>query len=158
VDIRNLFTEWAVALITGLNAEADDETKARVMEYCGRACAVTYGSVETAKTVRNDVKGIDEFLEEINRVDGFWCGTWVRDGNAVYSVCVSCGCPLVLGGLLEQSPVFCNCSRGWVKAVFEEVFGERVEVKLENAIGRGDPVCKFVVSTLDASDVRRIPG
>ncbi|UCE28178.1 MAG: hypothetical protein JSW52_05375 [Candidatus Coatesbacteria bacterium] len=146
MDIRKLFTEWAAALIAGLDAETDDETKARVMEYCGRACALTYGSIETAKTIRNGVKEIDEFLDEIKRVDGFWCGTWVRDGDIVYSICEDCGCPLVLGGLVEQSPVFCDCSRGWVKAVFEEVFRGPVEVKLEQAIGRGDPVCKFVVS------------
>jgi len=152
VDIRKLFAEWAAALMAGLEAETDDETKARVMEYCGRACALTYGSIETAKKIRNGVKEIDEFLEEINRIDGFWCGAWTRDGDAVYSICEACGCPLVSSGLVEPSPVFCDCSRGWVKAVFEEAFGEPVEVKLEQAIGRGHPACKFVVSPLGSTE------
>jgi predicted hydrocarbon binding protein len=155
VDMQKLFKEWAAALLAGLDAEADDETKTRVMEYCGRACALTYGSLEKAKSIRNGVKGIDEFLEEISGVDGFWCGAWIRDGDAVYSVCTVCGCPLVLGGLVERSPIFCDCSRGWVKAVFEEVFREPVDVKLEQAIGRGDPVCKFVVSRADSSSDTR---
>lgn len=40
---------------------------------------------------------------------------------------------------------FCNCSRGWVKTVFGTVSGRPVEVELKQAIGRGDPVCEFVV-------------
>jgi predicted hydrocarbon binding protein len=152
VDERELLTEWAAAVLAGLDAEADDETKARVMEYCGRACARAHGSVETVKAIRSRVGGIEDFLEEINRVDGFWCGTWLRDGDAVYSICAACGCPLVTGGLVEPSPVFCNCSRGWVKAVFEEVLNGPVDVKLEQAIGRGDPVCEFVVSPARSSE------
>jgi predicted hydrocarbon binding protein len=146
VDVRELLTEWAAALLAGLDAEVDENTKTRVMEYCGRACAIAHESVETANAIRREVGGIDEVLEELNRVNGFWCGTWIREGDVIYSICADCGCPLVTEGLLEPSPVFCECSRGWVKAVFEEVFGGPVDVELEQAIGRGDPTCKFVVS------------
>ena len=48
-------------------------------------------------------------------------------------------------GYLENSPTFCLCSRGWVKAVFTEALGERVDVDLVQSIGRGDECCKFVV-------------
>jgi hypothetical protein len=37
------------------------------------------------------------------------------------------------------------CSLGWVKAVFEIIAGAPVQAKLEQAIGRGDPVCEFMV-------------
>ena len=74
-----------------------------------------------------------------------WCGSWVRDGDVITSVCEQCGCPLVRAGWVRPSPAFCNCSRGWVKAVFETALGRPVEVELGQAIGRGDPVCRFLV-------------
>jgi len=42
-------------------------------------------------------------------------------------------------------PNFCSCSVGWIKEVFETASGRPVRVELEQTIGRGDPVCKFIV-------------
>jgi len=69
----------------------------------------------------------------------------VRNQDAIACVCERCGCPLVNDGLVSSSPIFCSCSRGYVKAVFEVILGGPVVVELEQAIGRGDPVCRFVV-------------
>lgn len=141
----DLLRRWLEAVVAGLDAEVDEGTRARIVGYCGRACALYHGSIETIKTIQRNTGGIDELLEELNQQEGFWCGEWVRDGDIVYSVCETCGCPLVRASLVELSPTFCDCSRGWVKAVFETVFGRPVEVELEQAIGWGDPVCKYVV-------------
>ena len=69
-----------------------------------------------------------------------------RQGK-IHTVCTECGCPLVQEGYVENSPTFCLCSRGWVKAVFTEALGEEVDVDLVRAIGRGDECCEFVVNS-----------
>jgi len=140
-----LLRGWIAALVSGLHAEADQETAARVMEYCGRACAAHFGSVAAVETLRRDLEGIDELLERLNQQEDFWCGRWVRDGEVIYSVCERCGCPLVQTGWVEVSPTLCQCSRGWVKTVFEAVLDRPVDVDLQQAIGRGDAVCRYVV-------------
>ena len=140
-----LLNKWLATLMAGLDAEVDERIRAQVMGSCGRACALHHGSIETVKTIQCNVREIDELLDELNRQKNFWCGRWVRDGDTIYSVCEECGCPLVRAGLVELSPTFCHCSRGWVKAVFETALGSPVKVELEQAIGRGDPVCKFIV-------------
>jgi predicted hydrocarbon binding protein len=43
----------------------------------------------------------------------------------------------------ELSGTYCNCSRGWAKALFEEATGKPVEVTLEKSIIRGDDQCKL---------------
>ena len=48
-------------------------------------------------------------------------------------------------GYLDNNPTFCLCSRGWVKAAFTEALGEKVDVELLQAIGRGDECCEFLV-------------
>jgi len=140
-----LLRKWLAVLMAGLDAEVDERTRAQMMEYCGRACALHHGSIETVKTIQHTAKEIDELLDKLNQQKDFWCGRWVRDRDTIYSVCKECGCPLVRAGWVELSPTFCHCSQGWVKTVFETALGRPVEVELEQAIGRGDQVCKFIV-------------
>lgn len=140
-----LLDRWLEALMTGLETEVDGRTRARLMECCGQACALHHASIEKAKAIQHAVKDIGELLDGLNQLEDFWCGKWERDGDTIYSVCKECGCPIVRAGLIKLSPTFCECSRGWVKAVFETVLGRPVEVKLGQAIGRGDQVCEFIV-------------
>jgi len=140
-----LLRKWLEALLTSLDTEVDKRTKAQLMEHCGRACALHHRSIEKAKAIQQDAREINELLDRLNQQEGFWCGKWMKDSDIIYSVCEECGCPLVRAGVVKLSPTFCDCSRGWVKAVFETVLGRPVEVELEQALGRGDRVCEFVV-------------
>ena len=47
--------------------------------------------------------------------------------------------------LQADYPFFCDCTRGWAAAVFEEALGHPVAVELVRAIGRGDKHCEFLV-------------
>ena len=139
-----LLREWMATLLSSMENELDDTTMKRLLESCGRACASHYGAIEMAQSIAKSATKIDERLERANQ-EIPWCGKWVREDDSVYAVCESCGCPLIREGLVTLSPAFCNCSRGYVKAVFEVISGGPVSVELKQAIGRGDPVCLYVV-------------
>jgi predicted hydrocarbon binding protein len=139
-----LYRKWVETLMSTLEILVDEDTRAELMEPCGRACALHHGDIEKARAIRHSAKDVDELVERLNQ-QILWCGSWVRDGDTITSVCERCGCPLVREGLVKLSPTLCVCSRGWVKAVFETVLERPVEVELEQAIGRGDPVCRFSV-------------
>lgn len=143
--MSELMQKWLTELLAGLDEQVDEQTRRRLMETCGKVCARHHKSIEVARSIKQESKNIDEFLEKINLQKDYWCGKWIREGDVIYSVCHECGCPLVLAELVELSPTFCDCSRGWVKAVFEAALGKPVEVELTQAIGKGDKVCKFVV-------------
>jgi hypothetical protein len=140
-----LFANWVKTLLEQVERTLDQEKKKKVLEECGRACARNFGSLEVAREAKARARSIDEALDLLNRHDGFWCGEWTRDGKQVTSVCDECGCPLVRAGFLHPTPLSCQCSLGWVKAVFEIIAGAAVEARLNQAIGRGDAVCEFVV-------------
>ena len=144
-SIIELFQEWVATLVSALEVQVGEDMRAELMESCGRVCALHHGSIEQAMAIKQSTKEIDELLDKLNQQKGFWCESWIRDGDTVYSVCEYCGCPLTRAGLVTLSPTLCNCSRGWVKAVFEAVLERPVEVELEQAIGRGDEVCRFSV-------------
>jgi len=155
VFVVNLLSRWVASLLSTLDEQLDRDTQTRFLEACGAACAAHHGELERAKDLPHSVGDLDGLVAELNRQVS-WCGEWKREENAIVSVCERCGCPLVREGLVELSPVFCECSRGFVKALFETALARRVPVSLERAIGRGDPVCRFVVAVEagDSSDPR----
>jgi predicted hydrocarbon binding protein len=142
-----LFKGWVETLLSNLAVGVEEGTRARLIESCGRACALHYNAVEQARRIQSNAQDIDERLEQVNRQIP-WCGSWRREEGTLTTICIECGCPLVREGWVKLLPAFCDCSRGWVQAVFEAVLDMPVRVELTQAIGRGDPVCRFVVYPL----------
>lgn len=145
------FHRWIETLLASLDAEMDDDTRSKIMESPGRFCASYHGDLEKAQAIRHNAYDLDRLLVQVNQRIS-WCGKWVREGETITSVCKRCGCPLIREGLATLSPTHCLCSQGWVQAVFESALGTSVDVELAQAIGRGDPVCRFVVHPHQAQD------
>ena len=133
------------SIIKGLDG-FDLETRQKIMELCGEACAHEDGDLEIAKIVAEEASDEDEALARMNK-EILWCGTWTRKGKTIQSICVKCGCPLVRNKVVDLTGTFCYCSRGWVKKIFETLLKRPVNVELEKSIGFGDKICKFVVHT-----------
>ena len=132
------------SIIRGLD-EVDDETKQRIMELCGEACAREDGDLEIAEKIAKETDDEKEILNRVNE-EISWCGTWIQKGNTIQSTCSACGCPLVRNHIVDSSEAFCYCSRGWVNLIFTTALKRPVSVELKESIGRGDQVCTFIVS------------
>jgi len=124
--------------------EVDFETRQRMMELCGEACAIEDGDLDIAKKIGETANNITEVVKRVNE-ELLWCGTWSQKGETIESVCTKCGCPLVRNEVINRSETWCYCSRGWVKRIFETALKKPLAVELKKSIGRGDGVCKFVV-------------
>ena len=141
----SLLQKWVRKLLATLGGELDEKTRVKLLEACGRTCAEHHGDLARAANLKGRFDNLKALLEAVNH-EVEWCGAWRKEGDAIVSICERCGCPLVREGLIERSPMFCECSRGFVRALFETVLDRSVAVELRQAIGRGDPVCEFVVS------------
>ena len=130
---------WIICLIEGLDEYVDEETRAKVLEQCGRQCQ-SQRFVKKARSIYEKSKSLDEFLERFREV----YENLHREGDNVYIVYPKCYCSFVnkipKG---ELSGMYCNCSRGWAKELFEGALGRPVEVVMEKSIVNGDDQCKF---------------
>jgi len=133
--------KWITNLIDGLNENADEKTIAKMLEQCGRQCQ-SQSFITKAKEIYKKSKNADDFLEKLGRVYKHLH----REGDKVYLMYPKCYCSQVnkipKGKL---SGTYCNCSRGWAKALFEGAIGRPVEVIMEKSIINGDNQCKFRV-------------
>lgn len=130
---------WITTLMDGLNRNVDKETLAIILEQCGRRCQSPI-LVKKARDIYLKSKNPEEFLGKLEKI----CKHLRREGNKIYVVYQQCYCPRVNKIPKGQLPgVYCNCSRGWVKELFEGAMGKPVEVIMEKSIINGDNECRF---------------
>jgi predicted hydrocarbon binding protein len=131
--------KWIATLMDGLAKNIDEKTLAMVLEKCGRQCQ-SQGFVKKARSIYQKSNSTEEFLEKLGQIYKHL----QVEGNKVYIVYPRCYCSQVnkipKGKL---SGTYCNCSRGWAKALFEGALGKPVEVNMEKSIVNGDDQCKF---------------
>ena len=132
---------WITSLIDGLDKHVDEETRAMILEQCGRQCQ-SQAFIEKARRIYKKSQTMEEFLKAFSEV----YENLHIEGNNVFIVYPKCYCSFVNkipSGTL--SATYCNCSRGWAKELFEKVLGRSVEVVMEESIVNGDQQCKFRV-------------
>jgi predicted hydrocarbon binding protein len=133
--------KWITKLIDGLDKNVDQKTAAKILEQCGRQCQ-SESFIKKARVIYTKSKDTDDFLEKLSRVYKHLH----REDEKVYLVYPKCYCSQVnripKGKL---SGTYCNCSRGWAKALFEGATGKPVEVVMEKSIINGDDQCRFRV-------------
>jgi len=133
--------KWIACLVSGLNEYVDEETRIKILEQCGRQCQ-SQSFIKKAKNIFQKSKNIDEFLDNFEQVYKHLH----REGNKIYITYPKCYCSQVNKIPKGQlSGTYCNCSRGWAKALFEGALGRPVEVLMEESIINGDKQCKFRV-------------
>jgi predicted hydrocarbon binding protein len=131
--------EWIVNVVASMDSKLGEKEKIRILEACGRACA-RKSSIQTALENRGD---LEKFLAAMRGLIGE--GNVQREGKRVQLAWNQCYCPNVRA-LDKVPPLYCNCSRGWVKEMFETALGKPVDVKLLTSIKRGDKECRLVVN------------
>ena len=131
--------KWIRNLIAGLDEHVDPETRRLILERCGRDC-ITKKMIDRAREVYSDSENLEDFLRRYSGVNSH---LHVEEGG-VYLVYPKCYCPTVRNIPPEQlSATYCDCSRGWAKALFEGGTGRRVEVVREASVVNGDGECRF---------------
>ncbi len=160
---------WFDSMMAGLETVGDEETRKRLLEHCGRACArrETIAAVKkgvadaTAGESRRQagdgpavqrgaaagggldrLEGVDAVITMFNKALRGQ-GTMVREGEMLTLTYHKCFCPMRKEGL--SSPTLCDCTRGWAKEVFETAAGHPVQAELVSSINRGSDACRIRV-------------
>lgn len=140
MDYKEFAQGWVKNLVESIDAHLDEETRMRVMESCGRACA-RRGPARVAEECRGNLDG---WLATLAK----WHGgeEYVqRQGDVVHVICSECFCTLVKDGPARLPDTYCYCSRGWMKETFETVVEKPVDVDLVETVKGGGQQCRFTI-------------
>lgn len=131
---------WISNLMKSMERHLEKKLRTDLLEDCGRACAKRHAQKEALK-FKGDLEGWMSTMKK-------WVGgeNVQREKSSVRVVYSKCYCPLVQGASPFMSETYCNCSRGWLKEVFETVMEKPIAVKLEDSIMKGGKQCRFIIS------------
>ncbi|MCX5970223.1 MAG: DUF6144 family protein [Coprothermobacterota bacterium] len=149
---------WVQGAMERLDRLVDAETRNRIMNRCGVNCAAAHQEViRLAKNRRTKAGNLEAFLTEEERNPP--AGTRLQRQGEVwfqyyaphdYSRPMRCFCSL-MSGLPEGQTVsatFCQCSVGFVRAYWEALLDQPVEVELVQSAVTGAEECKFRISAM----------
>jgi len=140
IDNEQKFTHsWIASLIEILDSNLDNETKTKIMEECGRACAHRGFRKEALKYRGN----LDGLLAEFNK-RGASSVDFQKDKGTIQIKSKkrsSCPCLLIKDSKIMPSKTFCICSDGWFKEIFETITETPVKVESDDTVLRGGKQC-----------------
>ena len=138
------FEKMMINLVNGFDKHLDPEKKILLLEECGRKCIRDKGErfIQNANDLYKNSKDLQDFLEKFSKI---YDSLHITD-DEVAVIYPKCLCPTINKippGKI--SPTYCNCSRGWVKELFESATEKAVEVFLDESITKGNTRCKLRV-------------
>lgn len=150
-DEKHKFAQkYVKRLMDIFNNKLDENTRVDLVQTMGETCARgAYGDKEQA----SDKVSVFEFANRLkariaNNVIYWeysgspWTGLKIADGW--------CLCYLTEKGPEGLSGLWCECSVGYVRYMFERYTTSKVQVELLESLKRGGKGCKFKISIIDS--------
>jgi len=140
--------KYVKRLMDIFNDKLDEKTRTELVQTMGATCAKG-AYTEKASTIKKVT--VDEFVSKLGgRKEGNtiyweyigspWIGLKVADGY--------CLCPLTEKGPEGLSGLWCECSIGYVKYMFEFFTDQKYNVELLESLKRGGKGCRFKITHL----------
>ena len=147
---------WVQGAIERLDRTVDKQTRTRIMEECGYACAeANRKAIDQVLAKRKKYRSLDEFLEaeKARPLPGM---RFEKKGKTLYQYYapqsfrhpMRCFCSLLRGLPSEEtvSVTYCQCSKGFVQKMWDRVLGKPVKVEVLETAVTGAKECKFKVN------------
>ena len=133
--------EWLKNVVEGVDENTTDAECVKILEARGRACA-PQELIEKAKEIYRKKKSVGPFLAEFSEIFEM---LQIED-DAITVVYPRCFCHHIAGECPKEVPdEYCECSKGWLRELFEQATGKDVEVDVLGSVVRGGQNCRFAI-------------
>lgn len=137
-------------IVSQLDELLDQPTRERVMEACGRVCHDNATPDQKRIPTTSEAK---RFLDEMKshfQTDEVGDETVVHfeyrnNPQGLKTADGYCLCPIFEIPPKDVSHTYCNCSKGYVTAIFEQGLGKPARVELVESVLRNGRECRFRV-------------
>lgn len=138
--------KWTNTIVDEL--EKHGEIGKDILRSCGRGCFDLSGMADGVKGYEEEIKNITNINELAALLDKTIFNKYkvsVEGQNLLIDYGLNqCMCPIVMDGEIKNS-FMCNCSCGFTKELFSDIFGKEVEVEIVDSVLRGADSCKHQI-------------
>lgn len=127
------YEKMMINLMDGFDKHLEAEKKILLLEECGRKCIRDKNEklIQNANKLYKNSNDLKDFLEKFSKI---YDSLQITDDEVVI-IWAKCFCPIINkipAGKISST--YCNCSRGWVKELFEGAIEKPVEKFLRNPL------------------------
>ena len=135
---------WWKRVIENLEQLTGREKSCEIMEKCGRKCCGST-SRRKAKEAMEQSETLEELVKRMNEKGIGGGRLTLKDKTTVHGGYDHCYCGQVKHTAEVFPEIYCHCSVGWYKQLFESALGTSVEVELVQSIITGADTCEFII-------------
>lgn len=128
---------WAESICNDLQSEFDDNIIKEIRMDC--ACGPEYGKINKMKKIYQSSNNIDEFIFKLNSLNQGFIVEY-KD-NALFLIYPTCYCSCVKRIDKNMPEIWCYCTLGYTKKMFEGVLEREVDVELLESVKTGGNKC-----------------
>ncbi|HEX9903097.1 MAG TPA: DUF6144 family protein [Acidobacteriota bacterium] len=140
-ELKKFKEAWVTTLMQNMEKQLEPKERTELMEACGRACARRGPLIRLAESCRGDIGKLVTSLAGFLGKEGS-----TLEGNVVHLSYPKCFCELVADGPERLPEIYCHCSEGWIKEMFETAAQKKVQVQTLQTVKRGASSCKFLIT------------
>lgn len=136
---------WWREAVGRLVKEVGEETAIKIMESCGRKCCGPT-RIKHAKKLMSESESLEELLGRLNKIRIGGGRLRLNNQNIIVGGYDHCYC-----GQVKQTKepfsnrIYCHCSVGWYKQLFESALGRPVQIEIQQSIISGAESCEFII-------------
>jgi predicted ArsR family transcriptional regulator len=139
----NQTATWIKNMVDKLTDITGETVARRVLEDCGRQC-IGQSILVKARRIKEDARDLDDLLFKLNNAH-IGGGKLHREDQIIHASYERCYCGSVNKTRHPISTVYCQCSCGWYRTLFETLLDKPVRVELIDSIINGADACSFVI-------------
>jgi effector-binding domain-containing protein len=145
-----------------LESKTNHEQQYEILSHCAHVFPVEL--IPPMRDVYKSTGSVDAVIEAMVSKGGFYPKLLRREGSIIYSEKgpsnptaykeakteaekrrAYCFCPLIRDSLDETPEIFCNCSAGWPKQLWEGILEQPLKVDIVQSLTKGDEICEFAI-------------
>ncbi len=145
-----------------LESKTHHEQQYEILSHCAHIFPVEL--IPPMREVYKSTGSVDAVIEAMVSKGGFYPKLLRREGSIIYSEKgpanptaykeaktdaekrrAYCFCPLIRDCLDEIPEIFCNCSAGWPKQLWEGILERPLKVDIVQSLTKGDDTCEFAI-------------
>jgi len=145
-----------------LESLADSEQQYEILSHCAHVFPIEL--IPPMREIFTTTGSIDAVINAMLEKGGYYPKVLRREGSIIYSEKspanpvaykeaktdaerrrAYCFCPLIRDCLDEAPQVFCNCSAGWPKQLWEGILNQRLKIEIVQSLTKGDDTCEFAI-------------
>lgn len=159
VDVRQKALCRSIGILERL---ANTDQQYEILSHCAHVYPVEL--IPPMRDLFLETGSIDAVIEAMLETGGYYPKLIRREGSIIYSEKnpanptsykdaktdadrrrAYCFCPLIRDCLDETPEVFCNCSAGWPKQLWEGILDQKLKIEIVRSLTKGDDTCEFAI-------------